>query len=200
MRILCPSCEEFVALDEGLQSATCPQCQQWLHAIQCTQCEDSFVALGDRTQRCPRCGTSVHFAGARLRTFADARDPDTDVVLVVEPRRPLGKTRMPPRGWVADPHAVPRFLVGFFGFVCAFAIVSGVVVTAIVDQHLVDLHNASGVIWGASIEILASTAVSAALFAFCSYALALLLEILERPVPAAGSSSGEGAASRELLD
>jgi hypothetical protein len=121
------------------------------------------------------------------------------VEIVVERRRPapLRATRMPPRSWSArDPRAVPRFLAGFFLFFCWFTIVAGAVGTLVVDLHLATFHNSGAVILSASTRILASTAVTAAFFAFFSYALKLLLELVDRPSGTSPGHSAEGTSTR----
>ena|GEM_PF-4423497 len=195
LRFLCPVCTEYVTIEEGLQSAACPACESWLHAIECTSCQHTFVALGHGFQECPRCATRVHFSDARLRTFGDARDRETGHVSVAERWRPVARPRS---AQLVDPHAVPRFLAGFFLLICGLVIAIGVLATLLVDLHLSRAHDSGGVIWFASIRILGSTAVTASVFAFFSYALTLLLEILERP----GSSpvADLAAAAHEATD
>jgi hypothetical protein len=224
IRLLCPSCATDVTLDDGLQSATCPECLHWLHAIECSGCQHTFVALGARTQQCPRCATSVRFSEARLRTLADARDPDTGAVLIVErrvppvtraarrpprsllsstrlpPRGPLSSIRLPPRGWANDPRGVPRFLVRFFAVLTWVVILAGVISTLAFDAVLVRYHHSFGTVLIATCAGLASTAVSAAFVAFFSYALAMLLELVERPSVTSTFQRTERASNLELRD
>jgi hypothetical protein len=213
IRLLCPSCATDVTLDDGLQSATCPECLHWLHAIECSGCQHTFVALGARTQQCPRCATSVRFSEARLRTLADARDPDTGAVLIVEQRVPpvtraarrparslLSSTRLPPRGWANDPRGVPRFLVRFFAVLTWVVILAGVISTLAFDAVLVRYHHSFGTVLIATCAGLASTAVSAAFVAFFSYALAMLLELVERPSVTSTFQRTERASNLELRD
>jgi hypothetical protein len=145
----------------------------------------------------------VRIAPAKLRTFGDARDPDTGVVLVVERRGPppISATRLPPRsGGPLDPRAVPRFLVKFFRAAAWIVIVIGVVSTLVGDAVLAKYHHS---FWTVLLETLAGlvwTALAAALFAFCSYTLSMLLELVERPSGTAPSQSAGGTPTRELWD
>ncbi len=197
LRILCPSCEAYVTLDEGLQSANCPQCHRWLHAIECRNCRHSFVALGIRSQECPCCGKTVRIAPDRLRTFGDARDPDTEVVLVVGRRSPPPNVGLIP---APDARATPRFLAQFFSILTTVAIILGVAVTVLVDAHLATFPRAGWAVVVATCVGLGSTAISAAIFAFFSYALALLLELVERPAATLDAKRAEDAPAREARD
>lgn len=185
LRLFCQNCQSYVTFDEGMQSARCPECLEWLHAIQCTQCEHAFVSLGERTQRCPRCGHDVQFAAARLRTFGDARNPETDDVLVVErhPPRPLSATRLGSRSGL-DPflsdRAVPRILVSLFSTLAWASIILGVISTLVLDANLVRTHHSGWLVLLGTVEVIAATVISASFNAFCAYTLSMLLELVDR--------------------
>jgi hypothetical protein len=193
IRLSCPSCLTYVTLDEEFHSMRCRACHAWLHAVECDSCRHVFVGL-DGPQVCPKCGHAVSLADARLGTFGDARDPETGLVLVIE-QRGSGKLH---RG-DQDDRSTVRFLVRFFSALCWITIFSGIAMTMLVDEHLGSFPNSRGVVAFATFCGIAATTIVAALLAFCSYTLELLLELVERPSPGVQTPI-EGMAESETGD